>query len=104
MTKRYLPVEVYRTKGRDCTLGGVTCNDLNYLVVPCADGHITEEDVVSRGYIVLVPGEKGGCANFVPEGVEGWSMFGGNFVYTSDSRFSRVYGNQPVAVHDRFER
>ena len=104
MTKRYLPVSVYRSAGADCSLNGVTSNDYNYLVVPCADGHVTEENVAERGYIVLVPGEKGGEANFVPAGAEGWSMMGGNFVYSCDSRFSRAYGHAPVAVHDRFER
>lgn len=103
MTKRYLPVSVYRSAGSDCSLNGVTSNDELYLVVPCPDGNITEEDVAGRGYVVLVPSSKGGLANFVPEGVEGWSMMGGNFVYTSDSRFSREYGSSPVAVHDRFE-
>lgn len=104
MTKRYLPVSVYRSAGSDCSLNGVTATDDLYLVVPCPDGHITEEDVATRSYVVLVPSSKGGQANFVPEGVEGWSMMGGNFVYSCDSRFSRAYGHAPVAVHDRFER
>lgn len=30
-------------------------------------------------------------------------MFGGNFVYTSDSRFTEAFGGTPVPVHDRFE-
>lgn len=30
-----------------------------------------------------------------------WSMFGGNFIYTSDSRFPSQY---PIPVHDRVER
>ena len=101
---RYLPVSVYRSPGSDCSLSGITSTDDPYLVVPCHDGHITEDDVADRGYSVLIPGTKGGALNFVPEGVEGWSMFGGNFVYTSDSRFSRLYGHSPIAVHDRFER
>lgn len=29
-----------------------------------------------------------------------WVMFGGNFVYTSDSRFPNDY---PLAIHDRIE-
>jgi len=27
-------------------------------------------------------------------------MFGGNFIYTSDSRFPNKY---PIAIHDRYE-
>lgn len=31
-------------------------------------------------------------------------MFGGNFLYTSDSNFSEITGsNAPISVHDRFE-
>jgi hypothetical protein len=32
-----------------------------------------------------------------------WEMFGGNFIYTSDSRFSENVSPYPVPVHDRFE-
>lgn len=104
MTERYLPVSVYRDKGTDCTNGGVTSPRFDiYMVVPCPDGHITREDVDTRGYLILEPRELGGVTNLVPAGLEGWKMFGGNFVYTSDSRFSRVYGHAPVAVHDRVE-
>ena len=102
----YLPVNVYTHADPffgDCTNGGVTADPKAKLVVPCADGHFTAEDVRDRGYTILVPGEKGGRINFVPEGVEGWTMFGGNFVYTSDSRFSRAYSDAPVHVHDRVE-
>lgn len=30
-------------------------------------------------------------------------MFGGCFIYTSDSRFRELVSPQPVALHDRFE-
>jgi len=101
---KYLPVSVYRSAGQDCSLNGVTSVAGVKLVVPCADGHISEEDVADRGYVKLVPGELGGRINFAPEGTENvWTMFGGNFVYTSDSRFSRAYGGAPVHVHDRIE-
>ena len=100
----YISVNVYRSGGSDCSLNGVTATDDNYLVVPVVNGNITEEDIVKRGYVKLIPGEKGGCINFVPESVNGnWSMAGGNFVYTCDSRFSRAYGHAPVSVHDRVE-
>ena len=38
-------------------------------------------------------------ANDPPEGCTPW-MFGGNFIYSSDSRFP---SHQPIAVHDRTE-
>ena len=100
----YLPVSVYRTAGTDCTNRGVTSNDDNYLVVPCPNGHIKEEDVKTRGYVKLEVGTAGGVAHFKPENViPGSNMAGGNFVYSCDSRFSRAYGHAPVSVHDRVE-
>ena len=103
----YLPVSVYRDlEIGDCTNGGVTSNPDNYFVVPCEDGHVTEEIVEKRGYIVLEPMEpayKGCPIRVKPRGVEGWYMNGGNFVYTSDSRFRETYGPAPISVHDRKE-
>lgn len=102
----YLPVNVYSHADPffgDCTNGGVTVTHTTKLVVPCEDGHITEEDVKERGYVKLVWDQILNCPNFKPEGVEGWLMMGGNFVYSSDGRFSRKYGNQPIQVHDRLE-
>lgn len=37
-----------------------------------------------------------------PAGSVGW-MAGGNFVYTSDSRFNDATARYPIAVHDRSE-
>jgi len=98
----YLPVDVYKnTDGYDCSLNGVTNQNLK-LVVPCPNGHITQEQVDEHGYTVLVVGEAGGVKHFKPV-TKKWTMFGGNFVYTSDSRFRELYGNAPVKVHDRIE-
>ena len=99
----YLPVTVYRDDSPDSTNGGITSEYGLKFVVPCPDGHISKDDIAKRNYLILEVGEKGGELNFTPAGLAGWSMFGGNFVYTSDSRFSRLYGNSPVAVHDRQE-
>lgn len=38
----------------------------------------------------------------VPDGSVGW-MAGGNFVWSSDSRFTRATAGYPVSVHDRSE-
>lgn len=103
----YLPVNVLRnTDMSDCSLNGVTATDHYYLVVPCEDGHVSESDIdnMERDVVVLEFGEILGSPHFKPQtNGQHHSMFGGNFVHTSDSRFSRKYGNQPIAVHDRFE-
>ena len=100
----YLLVFVYRNDLGDCTNNGVTSPQFNHkFVVPCEYGNITEEDVAKAGYVVLEPGINGGVLNFRPRGEKGWTMAGGNFVYTSDSRFRRTYGTAPISVHDRVE-
>ena len=101
--ERYLPVDVYKVDGRDCTNNGVTVQPGVRLVVPCKTGHISAADVAEHGYTVLEPGKAGNRLHFKPAGAKGWTMFGGNFVYTSDSRFSETYGQCPVHVHDRIE-
>lgn len=39
-----------------------------------------------------------------PGRMDKWTMFGGNFIYTSDSRYREVVGiPYPIGVHDRVE-
>lgn len=101
---RYLPVNVYSCQQYgDCSANGVTATHTNKLVVECPTGHMTKADVTGGGYVVLQLRTTGGAANFRPEGNDKrHAMFGGAFV-RGDSRFSELYGRQPVAVHDRFE-
>lgn len=102
----YITVSVYRHPTGDCTNGGATSRH-DRMLVQVNGGHIhhseLSEDDLDR---VLVPGKKGGKMNFVPQKLMQsgeWTMFGGNFVWTTDDRFSQLYGNQPIAVHDRVE-
>lgn len=103
----FISVSVYRSEGSDCSMNGVTSpNSGAYLVVPVPRGYITEEDVKERGYTVLVPKAPAfaGCpVRFEVRDDSRNGMASGNFVYTSDSRFSEAYGHAPVSVHDRVE-
>ena len=99
----YLPVYVYTSGGQDCSANGVTVTSQKKLVVPYKDGFITEDGVAKHGYVKLELGKIMDSIHFKPAGVTKWTMFGGNFVYSSDSRFSEKYGRQPVHVHDRIE-
>ena len=105
---KYLPVFVLsQVNSADCSAGGVTYTNPDKLVVPCEDGFLSEADVAARGYVVLElmePAFADCPPRFQPKGIEGWNMFGGNYVHTSDSRFRRAYGWHPIAVHDRVER
>ena len=97
----YLPVTVLTEGGYDCSCNGVTVTHAKKLVVPCEDGHLSEEDVEKRGYVVLELGVILKSIHFKQPGKRG--MFGGNFVWSSDSRFGKAYGRQPIHVHDRHE-
>ena len=101
----YLTVEVYKNSFGDCTNNGVTSDTSQTFVVPCESGPITEEGLDAYGavYVILVPGKAGNRMHLKPYGVSRHTMFGGNFVYSSDSRFKETYGSNPVHVHDRIE-
>ncbi len=99
----YLRVDVYRNAGIDCSARGVTSDESNMMVVPCVSGPITAEQAELNEYVILVPGKAGNRMHVKPEGVGRHTMFGGNFVYSSDSRFGETYGSNPVHVHDRIE-
>lgn len=103
---RYLSVNVYKTD-YDCSNNGISKTHPNRLVVPCAEGNISLDDVERNGYIILslnkfITGNNI-YRSFSVAGDNRWLMFGGAFVYSTDSRFSRTYGNQPIALHDRYE-
>lgn len=96
---------VYRRPGNDCTNGGVTslarCPGGRALLVGLGvpqlfeptEGEPTLMLVEARGGLIARP------ADPLPAGHVGW-MSGGNFIYTSDSRFP---SRQPIPVHDRSE-
>ena len=111
---RYLSVMIYKGMhdgiSGDCTNDGVTSDtkDKVYLV-PCEFGNITEEDIQCspKSHIVLnvvkrkIAGDQ--YMHLKPEVVAGHSMFGGNFAWSSDSRFRKHVSELPLPVHDRVE-
>lgn len=107
-----LIINIYRTQahgGYDCTNGGVTAKANQALLI--GEGIAEVFDAKEMPVLVLTKGNLPGCAKIEPaDKGERWSMFGGNFGHTSDSRFSeavekitgaRFYGAVPI--HDRFE-
>ena len=106
-------VFVYRNgEGYDCTNGGITCNRTQ-LMLYSGDRdecyrQAKEENCLhealwlnkrilwDKNYYYAEPLQKG----------KGCQMFGGNFVYSCDSRFKEMcdeYRNIPLPVHDRYE-
>tara|TARA_R110000851_G_scaffold72413_22_gene160517 strand:- start:4708 stop:5028 length:321 start_codon:yes stop_codon:yes gene_type:complete len=103
---KYLPVFVLSNSLGDSTNNGISATHERKLVVPCLNGHITADDVVEMGYKVLElrPSAIAGYpSKFAEAGETRWTMFGGNYVTSSDSRFSANYGHSPIAIHDRIE-
>lgn len=98
-------VDVYRSK-HDATNGGVTSpkrEARSYILMGVERGNIEEGDI-REGDVVFelvrrkIYGEE--YIHAVPRGEKRPTMFGGNFIFTSDSRFPNAY---PIAVHDRVE-
>jgi len=95
---------VYTTDygGVDCTLGGVTSRRKRVLLVGDGVPEIFEagdDDEV----LVLQKKEISGKTYLFAKPLDSedsWTMFGGNFIYSSDSRFPNKY---PIPVHDRVE-
>ena len=103
-------VSVYTSKDSDydCTNNGVT-NRFDRLCVINVEGPFEPDENTPAVY--LDKGAVDGVVKLVPlETGTRWTMFGGNYATTSDSRFSaavelllgqKFYG--AVAVHDRME-
>lgn len=106
-----LEAYVYRSNLGDCSNGGISGRS-ERVWVPARSGHITRAEAQAHGvptahYVpreglpgIFVPDEV--CGHLEQGGAVG-PMAGGTYLSCSDSRFSRAYGYQPVALHDRVE-
>ncbi len=103
MTKvKGMLVFVYRSPLGDCTANGITSKVTQIVMVGKGLPEIFEVEE-GEPYLKLTNYNDSFRAEVVSEETKGkHSMFGGNFVYTSDSRFSAIT-KYPVPVHDRFE-
>ncbi len=105
MNERYLSVNVYKNDDYgDSSLNGITNQKGIRLFVEIPDGHITLEDIASYPKSAILklkrkPNTRA-CNSFIEDIIDDQTrMFGGNFVWSSDSRFRKVYPS-PVPVHD----
>lgn len=109
--KRVL-VNVYRNGLGDCTNNGLTSRvSSSWLFVDCSREEalqLCEKEYINpyEQMILVRRTLWGRNADYAEPLMKkaGHQMFGGNFIYTSDSRFSEWTGSRaPIAVHDRFE-
>lgn len=95
-------VEVLRPD-YDCTNGGVSAQRSQMLLVDGEDD--VPAEVNGLPVLVLVRRNIGGQPYLHAKPVSAGTshtMFGGNFIYTSDSRF-RELCQYPIPIHDRIE-
>lgn len=104
-----LRIDIYHTPSGDFTNGGVSASATTGFVVNLDGGLNTPID--GAALLMVVPGAGRRAkilvpaalvdGEYVPLQVPGsiGPMFGGNFGYTSDSRF----GGAAIHIHDRFE-
>lgn len=104
-----LSVNVYRFPFGDCTNGGVS-EKFNTLLIPCDDGNETVDlDNPPENFCVIEKRILWGEKHYyiVPYALKQsgrWVMMGGNFAFTSDSRFKECAESwQPLPIHDRVE-
>ena len=108
---KYLSVYIYRNDS-DCTNGGVSANKNRLSFAgPGVEGPFEiEKNEIYLGLVIrnlfgetylhvdpMINGKK-----YKPFNDSVGPMFGGNFIYSSDSRF-RFVSNYPIPIHDRFE-
>ena len=106
-----LHVQIYRAAhGLDCTRDGVS-SKVECLTLVNVPGPFEPTDSAPAAFLIIgnVPGS---CKILIGDGSAdfGQGMFGGNFAYSCDSRFSKAVqaltGSKvgyPVAIHDRYE-
>ena len=107
-----LLVNVYKSGNYDCTNGGVSSRNIKGLCLTNVDGPFDPCDEYPAAKLVKQTfASFGPSVKVVPEEAEGkWTMMGGNYAATSDSRFTEkveemlghhFYGAVPI--HDRVE-
>ena len=90
--------------GMDCTNNGVTSGKENALLIVNEEIDENQDSFVGDIPVLKIVSGRGGreyIAVPVKAGKNEYPMFGGQFIYTSDSRFP--FSN-PIHVHDRYEK
>jgi hypothetical protein len=105
MKYKGLIVYVYKMPDCDCTNKGISHDKTQLLLIGEGIPEIFEGDETNT--VVLVKRNLCGKEYLHVEPInydennKPWFMAGGNFVYTSDSRFPNKY---PISIHDRVEK
>ena len=102
-------VDIYKAGRGSCSNGGISAANNQAVLLGIKDGYIDPAEE-SGPFVVIVrrrisdyamPCDTKGRP-LVKPGMIG-PMFGGTFIYSSDSRFREHCGSHAVALHDRWE-
>lgn len=100
-----LTAYVYRDSLGDCTNGGISATRRELYILSATKGPFEPQDIRECVYIEWreVMGEE--YIDCKPAYFrKRWYMAGGNFLYTSDSRFKEITKSKyPISIHDRYE-
>lgn len=100
-----LSAKVYKNPLGDCTNGGISTRRRTLYILSATKGPFEPEDIRDCVYIEWreIGDEKYiDCRPAYCQ--KRWYMSGGNFLYSSDSRFKEVTkSNYPISIHDRYE-
>jgi hypothetical protein len=105
LPKRGMLMSVYRSADLgDTTAGGVTSKYKKVVLVGAGVPEIfSPSESAPAVYLDEREGKLGPVARPVDQKEGGTYMFGGNFIWTSDSRGRAFNNGAPIPVHDRFE-
>lgn len=105
---------IYKNALGDCTSGGFSSKANKVCIINAEGPHEPDKDCPA---VILQSGYNGPTTNSIARAISvddekrgGWLMAGGNFIYSSDSRFGDLIKaltgqkhSAPVSVHDRRE-
>lgn len=100
-----LIAEVYKSGLGDCTNGGISANRGRLYILAATKGPFEPQDIRECVYIEW----RDACGEEYIDCKPAycrkrWYMAGGNFLYTSDSRFKEITKSKyPISIHDRYE-
>jgi hypothetical protein len=99
-----LLVFVYKSNDGDATNNGVSNRHEKFVLIgPGVSGPFEPNEDTPALYLDMKHFNRFGKHRVVSDLEEGNQQFGGNFIFTTDSRFSGINNGSPIKIHDRFE-
>ena len=106
--RKFLKIEIYKNSMTDSSNQGVSTR--SHVFVSHPEGTWTKESIecnhfCSYAFLEVVSSPLGDDypKQLKEIGEDRWTMFGGNFGWSSDSRVSRWFNGSPLKIMDRIE-